>query len=79
MDLYIHSSIRLHGGVLNYLSTWKTLFLPYIYLGILCPCILVHINHLDLDSSLVIYNLLGINFIFAICSSFIVCLMSVPE
>jgi hypothetical protein len=30
MDLYIHSPIRLHGVMLNYLSTGTTL--PYLYL-----------------------------------------------
>jgi hypothetical protein len=32
MDLYIHSPIRLHGVVLNYLSTGTTLLLPLPYL-----------------------------------------------
>jgi hypothetical protein len=31
VDLYIHSPIRLHGVVLNYLSTGTTL--PYIIIG----------------------------------------------
>jgi hypothetical protein len=33
VDLYIHSPIRLHGVVLNYLSTGTTLPLPYSDIG----------------------------------------------
>jgi hypothetical protein len=38
MDLYLHSPVRLHGVVLNYLSIGTTLPLPYLLGGTATVC-----------------------------------------